>query len=483
MTAKLNHHVTSSLQRVKTVGGDLLLLPEDHVGSEFDFSIFDLEDEYAEARVQGHEPSWVYEQPIHVQAKLRLHYARTYEDPFAVVNALPYTGISYMIINGGLCSAAAKVFRLHRLQGINQLGFLRPPWLTGGSDSYYHWMPLTETTRFLHSLDVMTVATLMGTNVHLSASDINTLRLAALTHDMATPAGGDSVKLVDPKRLDEDVNYALVLDRSNPAELLRAWNVNRDDLLQTIRNEGTLGQILDIADKIAYTARDAASCAFLLGTESVQSGLAQLRQIVTGNQHVCSIWDSVRLHDGNIVFADARRLVNFLRLRTLMFREVYYHPRAKFGEYLISRILVKAMYRSGNLTLNELLEMTDAELMRRVDKEYGCVSTMQSTRRKERCRVFQTEAEAQSFANELKAKGNPFVLIENHSQTVKSCTDLPVLVGHKAKPLREAYPGDAREIESMAQILPTTQVYYLAQEPALARSVLAALYESLADKQ
>ena len=111
-----------------------------------------------------------------------------------IIDRLPETGIGYVIEVGYLMDAYVA-FNMERLRGVAQLARLGDP------DNKPLKTILAETfthTRLNHSLDVCVLATIVGTNLKLSRAQMNALQLATLTHDIRTPAGGDTTKMIDP---------------------------------------------------------------------------------------------------------------------------------------------------------------------------------------------------------------------------------------------------------------------------------------------
>lgn len=508
MREKLTHTDTLQLREVVELGGDLLLLPQEEAfpyeearalqvagiipcdqstiyQHTWNFDV--LQEKYNHERaVLYAEPAWVAAMPMAVKTRLRVIYASTQEDVLAIVNMFPNVAIRYIVRDGGLCADFSRAVNLFRLEGIKQLGFLQSPWCR----SLTKWRtPLSESTRYLHSLDVMAVATLIGNNLDLPESEFNTLRVAALTHDMGTPAGGDSVKLVDLAALDEDANYPALLGAYDWGGLQREYGIKCDLLVDAVQhNGGLIGKALDMADKIAYVGRDIHTClhhieAGAAGDE--QLGLRTLKRLVERHPHVCGIWDAIERDGEQLFFTDPGRIIAFLKVRVLLFRELYYHPYSRFGEFLMSRLLVKAMYEKGKLTKAELLQMSDWELLDKMNREYGsghyslqpildtCSSSLS------RCESFATREDADRFVARLREGGNLFTLMEDNSRLIKTGTNLLVRSGGVIAPLKELYPGDARELDEMAGMLPQIHVYYLDGDPALPREQLAKLKEEL----
>lgn len=507
MGNRLSHYQTSSLQEVVEIGGDLLLLPEQRalpyeevrairhgqtvaVGesllTEAVENIFRLSDAYRSYRgLHGTEPGWMQEKPMSVQSKLRLDYAFMDEEALAILGVFPHTGLSYMIREGGLIEKLEQALGLRRLQGVMQLGYLQAPWF---ADSLYDHR-VGEHNRLVHSYDVMTIASVIGYNLGLEESKLNTLRMAAFSHDMGTPAGGDSVKFIDPEAFDEDMNYPQLLAGHDWSHIKAEFRINEEELCQAILNKGVLGQILDIADKLAYVARDLHACRPFLeyGRKHMdQYGLHSLFALIDRHPTICGLWDAVELSGEQVVITDTARLAAFLKARTLMFRELYYHPNARFGEYLISRVLVKALYDKGSLTREVLLSMGDRDLNATLEAEYGTrgkywygstlveeISDGNVARR-----TFTSRDEADSFLRSLREQGNPFALVEDNSRAIKTGVHFLVKGEEGPVPFSQECPGEAKEIEEMAQLFPSIHVYYLLREPVIPRARLAELAEA-----
>ncbi len=499
---KLTHHILLSMAQVIQLD-DLVLLPREEalpyessramqiagqvpVETEQSFNTFveviALYERYARERYEarGTEPAWMRDVPMSAQKMLRTRYATEHEDVLAIMYALPYSGISYVVHEGGLCEDFCQRFKLFRLQSIKQLGFLQAPW---SRETSAIRMSLSEGSRYSHSLDVMTVATTMGHNVGLSKTRLNTLRLAALSHDMGTPAGGDSVKLVDPHGLDEDENYPALIDAIEWEDLRKKYRIDRTLLVDTVRNEGVLGQLLDIADKIAYIGRDLHDTKHHIERATArydQLGMRTLKSLLEYHPYVCSLWDSVVVRNGQVAFTDAARLYAFLSVRVVMFRELYYHPYSRFGEFLLSRLLVKVLYQRGDLTKEDLLRMTDGELERKLGEAFGLPNIMHTCSTEHaRVKTFRSIEEASAFTERLALAGNAFFLLDDNRRAIKPGTDLLVTTKNGVAPFEEAYPADAKGVHEMASRLPLIHVYYLAADPELPRDVLARLKEEL----
>ncbi len=518
MERPFTHQDLLGLQEVKKIGNDILLLPEQS-GNHFEeahalanagiidpsrsvitqaaWKVLELHDGYSAARRHNEEPSWINEMPMSVRTQLRFNYALREEDPLAIVPSMlrPWipgdgfdaqpsfaAGFSYLILSDGLAHDTCQVFSLFRLENIKQLGFLNaPPY----NDYLNMRQSLSESTRYLHSLDVYVIATAMGHNLGLSHERLNTLGVLALTHDVRTPAGGDSVKLIDLSSLDEDKNYHKTLDTVDLPFLEKKYGVSRAELLEGIHNRGLLGEILDVADKLAYIARDISQCLHHIeaGSRDEQLGFRTLLSILRRFPYVCSIWDCVAIENGELYFTDNNRLVAFLKARVLMFRELYYNPMTRHGEFFMSRLFVKMLYDKGELTSEMLLSMNDSALNAFLDARFGGHDTL------ERASIdlahvesFKSPEEAEAFAKGLRVAGKRFTMIDDDRRMIKPGTRFKVKTPSGVRTLEEADPGTARELLEMATMLPLVHVYYLENDPHLPPPMIAELVEYLDDQ-
>ncbi len=490
----LSHRDTLGLESVLELGGDLLMLPQEasppyaenkalveagviepgtSVIHKSVMELFRYQGDYRDARAEtGIEPSWVRDLPQWIRVSMRLNYALLHEEPLAIMPALHAAGISYMVREGGLCEDLFHTFKLARLQHIRQLGFLNRPNFGGGMRIRES---LSDHTRWTHSLDVMAIGTLIGTNLELEQPDFNELRTLCLTHDTLTPAGGDSVKMVDLAQLDEDDNYPAFLKTLDMERLRSKYGIRQEVLVEGIRNEGCVGEILDMADKIAYIARDLQKCQHHIETGYLhqQPGMKTLVELLVRTPDICSLWDSIALQNGRPVFTDTKRLIAFLKARLLMFRELYFHPTARFGDFLMSRLFVKVLMQKKALTKEMLLELTDDGLHAILDDAFGIgVALDTCSSHLARCDQFKTLEEGQEFARSLRDSGNAFVMLDDNRRAIKTGADMMVWGEDGPMRLRESDPGSARELDEMATMLRLVHVYHLDGDPLLSREVL-----------
>jgi hypothetical protein len=330
----------------------------------------------------------------------------------------------------------------------------------------------------------MSIAKVIAYNNDFPERRTNELSVASLSHDAGTPAGGDSVKLVDFEALDEDKNYPSIIKDIDWADM-KPYGVRKSEVVKAVQGKGVLGEILDIADKLAYIARDLEKCwhHLAVGLEEDQLGLRTLTGLVERHPYVSGIWDSVIVREGHACFTNLPRLVAFLKVRVLMFRELYYHPVSRFGEYLISRILVKTLYDRGALTKDELLQMSDHGLVGRLNDEFGTGYVIDlCSEGIAKCESFRTLEEAQAFRRSLQNRGNIFTMLDDDRRMIKTGINLHVLTDNGVKPLHEADPGSTQELREMAAMLPMVRVYYLDGMPKLPSGKLEKLIGYLKER-
>ena len=255
--------------------------------------------------------------------------------------------------------------------------------------------------------------------------------------------------------------------------------------MEAILNRGVLGQMLDIADKLAYTARDLWACEPYIqyGAKHMhQEGLQELLGLWESKPDVCSLWDSILIEGNRVGFVDVERLETFLKIRTLMFRELYMHPHARLGEWLVARVLVKALYKQGELTRDQLLKMKDFELEKLLNEKYSgryvfAKPLVEDLSDQGQCRSFATLEEALQFQASLLEQGNPFALIEDNSRPIKTGIHFNVATQRGLLPFEKMYPERAEKIRKMAEVEFAVHVYFLTDEPAISREALAKIAE------
>ncbi|KKR76836.1 MAG: hypothetical protein UU21_C0003G0029 [Candidatus Levybacteria bacterium GW2011_GWA2_40_8] len=272
---------------------------------------------------------------------------------------LPYSDLRGWIYERETIGKAASIFPLWRLQEVRSLSFVSMTLEAQPNPLVALEQPQT---RFSHTLVVARTMEAIMRNNDFDEQDIQTGIVAAMLHDIATPALGDATKKIDPANLDEEDWWWEVLDEGSWA-YLESIGATREQIDDIIHNKGILGQVLDIADRIGYTMIDLE-----------RSGA----NIIPGiRPDIGNIFKDVRVdkETGRVYFEDYQRLGNFLYVRAWFFRNVYINPYNQGSDFLFLR-LIEPFYRpdeseaSGKLTPNLLRRMADQDLVKFLAERY-----------------------------------------------------------------------------------------------------------------
>ncbi len=367
---------------------------------------------------------------------------------------------------GGVFKDLEEALWLSRLNNIRQLAWLTVPAQPGEPrEEFPH-------NRYFHSCNVLAVASLIGKNLDLSDEDMKALQVAAFTHDVLTPAGGDRTKALDYKIFDEDLHYLEAFEiypnrHTDSSVLMNNKSVlkrlpAREILVEAIKGRGVLGQILDIADKISYVGADAAM--YIGGTIRFPSCLEDLdyqeieRMVddaVRDRSQICAPWDDVKIKDGRVFFSSPDSLAKFLRLRALMFKNLYYNPNARSVEHVLASVTSRALYNNGVLSRDKLLNMDDLELERVMEKNLwepdndveGGFSSIKLKNLHPRVTHCDSSEEAKMVFQSLQEEN--LVLMERFFDTTSTGEHLLTKVGEAIVPFSEARERETRELREI----------------------------------
>ena len=383
---------------------------------------------------------------------------------------LPHTGFGYAL-NEGFSMDAIRKFNVLRLNEIPQLARLSDPDIV--PDKVAVSAPFTH-SRYAHTLDVLACASVILNNnrEHLTENEVRTGQLATISHDALTPAGGDTTKMIDREAFDEDLNYPSLFEKPEIRAFCATWNIEPQKLQSVIQNEGVLGEMLDFADKLAYTSRDTEG---FVGDDS-ESPWTPRWDLLQARPHVetfliehpkaLNVWESIVVRDGHLVCTNPERLETFLKLRALMFRHLYTNPRARYNESLIVSLQLQYLYETKKLAKEDLLRMDDNDLRRILDEECGGAwyDDLSGTR-EPTYEVFDTLEEARERAKSLLEEGHTYVRTEDASNFFKSGTHFRVTTPDRPQPFEDVYPDKANEIRQMGATIDPIRVYYLKNPP------------------
>lgn len=410
----------------------------------------------------GSLPEWAQDlpRPFHRLINIERALVEDQYDHYAIIPGHRFARVPYIVLNDGLVADTCKAFGLFRLSYIGQLGYLHDAIVDEfGQRSTLGWT--YQHTRYHHVLNVMALMTLMMCNNGITGSDYNTGRVAALTHDVLTPAGGDTTKLLDYDAFDEDKHYPEVFERYDLNDLITKYQIDRELLIQTIQGKGRIGILLNYADKLAYIATD-------LSHYLKQPRTAKLEPdpiVVLGERHphLCTIWDDVHVQGDEVYFTNIQRLSEFLYTRAMMFQQFYWHPNTRFLEFTVGTVLLKYLYQTGKITREMLLKMGDDELNFFMGEQlelprYAWTSSVFGEPQVE---LFENEEAALQRESELIRQGIFFVAIENLPRRFKAGTHMLVQYQDEIVPLSVADPGLARFLDSKTGITHPYRLYYI----------------------
>src|SRR3989344_2019714 len=276
---------------------------------------------------------------------------------------LPFSDLNRWVQNG-IYTDAFDVFPLRRLGEVKALSLLS---YVGPKPEDHYFVEYSH-TRLDHSLVVaLTTEKILRRN-GFPQEEVNLGIIAGLLHDIATPAHGDPTKKIDPKNLDEEVFWSEVLDTKGHEFILKHGG-DKDSINKIINNEGILGQVLDIADRITYTMKDLYAT---VGPETsglnIDPYLLQPRYILSRFPKIGDIYKDVGIDKKNqeVFFNDPKNLEAFLLLRAHMHKALYLNPTSQ-GRDLFFTKLLEPLYTNDNSALlnpSVLRRMSDHQLMR-----------------------------------------------------------------------------------------------------------------------
>lgn len=340
---------------------------------------------------------------------------------------------------------------LFRLAAISQLGYLVPPrpdeWDKEKSIAYT--VPQFHHSRWDHSFLVAILMEIILARNGFSQRERATKVLAAACHDIATPAGGDSVKRVDPEALAEEKNLTWVLNHFGlTGKWSKKYGFNILLAQAMVNSEGVFGRLLDVLDKLSYTALDC----YCVGL--VRPG--QIRALCLEHPLIMDVWQDIRFtaKKDELFFTKPKRLFYFLLLRAYEYQEFLFNPYSRAFDLFLKN-LVQPLYDKGIITKEQLLTEDDKWLERILTEHYP--GTLKPIIEPEdlSCQKFETEEQQQDFVVQLGDK-------LSHTEYIGGIkTGLDWLVRHWGRiiPLKEAISQN--EVDLLEGVAKSTIGYYV----------------------
>ena len=372
---------------------------------------------------------------------------------------LPYSDLSRWVPEQSTYEEAQRSTNaLNRLGNIKALSFLSFIGPKHNPNTYYLGY---SHTRFDHSLVVaLTTEQILRQN-GASLDQINIGIVAGLFHDIAIPALGDATKQLDPKNLDEENFWWETLDEEGRNFVKRF--TDKETLGKVIRNQGLLGEVLDIADRITYTMKDLYNVIGPIKPGELESNplLANINDILSSYAKIGNIYKEVGADSrtGKVFFNNPDMLYAFLLLRANIHKEFYLHPINQGRDLFITKLLEPLYSKddTSKLTPSLLRQMNDTHLLRIIASKYfpdvnpeGAFSNLLNWfPLYER---FATEEKAKSREKELRQNGNIVVVGIKECKSFDSGISYNV-VGKNGRimPFSEFDPQKAKKLQELGE--------------------------------
>ena len=278
----------------------------------------------------------------------------------ALFTSIPFSDRSALYAESEPMTVAVRALDIDRLMHIRQLGLKHLATAPDREDMSFYRNPTG--TRYEHSLTAALGAVDIATYLGFSGSDISKLRIAALLHDRKMPALGDATQMVDKPNLDEEKFW----DEDLPDkawEYMASQGATHDEIHAIINNEGPLGQILNIADRISYVTGDLQD----LNRPPLDSKLGNIYKEL-----------AVDPASGEIHFINHKRLRQFLLERAWLFGMFYLDDPGQAKDFAVAS-MVSEFYdpqssENDSLTPRRLRQMTDENLIQFLAQKFGIKS-------------------------------------------------------------------------------------------------------------
>ncbi len=389
----------------------------------------------------------------YIEADIRLN------DRCCLFAIAPFTGVARIgIKEGTYLDELTRTPGLWRLLKIKQLAYL----LNEGHQTKKAQIANRlnrpfEHNRLSHSLLAALLLGLIWRENKLDPKDEHYLWAIGLFHDLATPAGGDATKAIDPENLDEEKNLLLVLKRPETARHLRKLGLKPEVIARAVQGQGLWGKLLDIADKISYVALD---------TYFAGRHLFDLAQLIERNHSFASLFWTVKVDDDKVYFTNPFALLNFLEARIILITRIYGNPESRLFEVIFRRLLIERLYRQGRLTRDQLLEFDDDDLDHLLIREFGLSKYYFSFVSDfpigdYRLFFFREPEELEKFRQTHPLPNDWLEVMEDSRHGFKVGGHFLVKIGREIKRLDQAFPQEVKRWQRQINALRTLRLYWV----------------------
>lgn len=381
---------------------------------------------------------------------------------------LPFSDLNGWVNEKETLSHARHALQIERLEEVRSLSNVAYTYSLSedGKQERIDFVDLTA-TRLLHSLVVAKTMEAIMRNNDFTEEEINIGIAAALIHDRATPALGDATKTLDQKALHEEDHWSEGFDEK-AWEFLNSIGATQEIIDDIIHNDGPLGKILDIADRIGYVMIDL----WQTGEKPLNPQLGNIYKDVVYNKE-----------SGEVYFKDSKRLKNLLYERGRLFRYVYIGPDSQASDFVFASLL--APYYSpngeeGKLSPQDLRAMTDMDLIDFLSKQYGFDKTTfyDRTNWSPQYETYDNRVDALKGAIMKTGEPETKILGIKRRNGFNPATDFKCWddVTNSVLPFREVYPQTAQMIENWSR---ETTGYLLVFDDASSTSLTSYIKPSI----
>jgi len=310
-------------------------------------------------------------------------------------------------------------------------------------------------TRLDHSLLAALIAEVILARNGFSPEERAPIVLTIACHDIATPAGGEPIKRINPNEFDEEENFASILMSSGLAEeWAELFNFNLEKASAWVKNRGVMGFLLDVFDKLSYVSLDCYHLGCMFN--------GKVREYCLDNPLFIDVWEDVKFTPDKkrFAFVNPERLFAFLMARGYEHQELLLNPEARRLDFYLTK-LVKPLYERGLITKEQLLAWGNVELETELGKYY------EEEEIKKRCftpddydwKVFKSEDEQKNFCRMI---GQDKIEHTEYIRGFNPCLDWPVFADKKQTkivPLRKCLSKD--KIKLLTDVVKSVRGYYV----------------------
>jgi HD superfamily phosphohydrolase len=377
------------------------------------------------------------------------------EQDGAFFESLPYSDFRRWVPENSIyTNALNQIPNLNRLSNVKCLSFLS---YVGPDPKNTYFIEFPH-SRLDHTLTVALITEEILKQNGFSQDQINLGIVAALLHDIATPAYGDATKQVDPVNLHEENHWQKMLDKEGK-DFIHQFGTEK--MLDTIiKNQGVLGKVLDVSDRITYTMKDLSALQIIAPLETGQKSqilLRKINKIITHYPKIGNIYKTVGVDQKKqeVFFNDPQMLNVFLNLRAHLHQKLYVHPINQAKDLFVSKAIGRLYSNDKSFILNpdNLRQMNDYDLMKTLSKFYNrsaVVMHLNLVNWRAEFRKFSSIDRAKEEERMLKQKENIAVIGIKDCQGFNPATDYKVFDGHNYVDFKYYDISAADEIEKTA---------------------------------